>query len=156
MGATTTAFKNLLKQLQADFPELHFAPGTRYYWSMRNKTVYFDEDDADNAPLLLHETAHGLLGHDSYGIDIELIALEREAWTRADELAKTYAVHIADNVREDSLDSYRDWLHTRSLCPHCTQSGLQTSGDEYQCVVCSAKWRVNDAKTCGLRRTIIN
>ena len=117
MGATTTAFKSLLKQLQTDFPELRFATDTNYYWSAHDKTVYFDQQNAENAPLLLHETAHGLLGHDSYTVDVELIKLEREAWTKAAELAEQYDIALPEAVREEALDSYRDWLHTRSLCP---------------------------------------
>ncbi|HMR73202.1 MAG TPA: hypothetical protein PKD68_04315 [Candidatus Saccharibacteria bacterium] len=152
MGATTTVFKNLLKQLASDFPALRFQPGNEYRWSPDEKTVYFDQEQPKDTPLLLHETAHALLGHVSYDRDIELIQLEREAWTKAEELGRRYSIVIAENTREDALDSYRDWLHARSLCPSCAQNGVQIATNQYTCVLCNAQWHVNDAKHCGLRR----
>lgn len=154
MGATTTAFKSLLKQLKADYPELKFVSSDDYRWSFEDQSVYYDENNSINAPLLLHETAHGLLGHEAYSADINLIKLERDAWTKAEELAQKYSVTIAESTREDALDSYREWLHTRSLCPTCGKNGIQTDSNLYECLVCSAKWRVNDAKNCGLRRQL--
>lgn len=152
MDATTTAFKNLLKQLASDFPAIRFESGDDYRWSPNEKTVYFDQHGSKNAPLLLHEAAHGILGHDSYNRDIELLQLEREAWTKAEELGKKYGIAISEDIREDALDSYRDWLHARSLCPTCSQNGVQTSNDGYACILCGTEWRVNSAKHCGLRR----
>lgn len=152
MGATTTVFKSLLKQLASDFPTLHFVPGDEYRWSSSEKTVYFDQHGPENAPLLLHEAAHGILGHEAYTRDIELIRLEREAWTKAEELGQKYNSVISEDTREDALDSYREWLHARSLCPSCTQNGIQVAPDRYACILCHGEWQVNEAKQCGLRR----
>lgn len=154
MDATTTAFNGLLKQLRTDFPELHFAASTYYYWSSDENTVYYDESSPGNTPLLLHEASHGILSHSTYTRDIDLIKLEREAWTKAEELGRRYGVPIDAETREDALDSYRDWLHARSLCPHCQHNGIQTDQNTYECVVCSVKWHVNEAKQCGLRRIL--
>jgi hypothetical protein cdiviTM7_01560 len=104
---------------------------------------------------LLHEIAHAKLGHRNYQYDIQLIEMERAAWEYAvDTLAPKYDLTLSmddDNI-QDSLDSYRDWLHKRSLCPHCSAVGLQTTSSSYKCINCHSEWRVNQAKSCQLKR----
>jgi hypothetical protein len=103
---------------------------------------------------LLHELGHATLGHSDYNKDIELLSLERAAWDQAELLAQQYNLSINENLIEDHLDTYRDWLHSRSLCPQCSFTGLQTGNAQYSCPACHAKWRVNQARTCGLKRYI--
>ena len=74
------------------------------------------------------------------------------AWDKALQLAPEYDVAITDELIEESLDTYRDWLHSRSLCPHCNATGVQTATRHYQCLACHHAWRVNEARTCALRR----
>lgn len=143
---------SLLPKLQKDYPQLVFAPGDRFVWSPDVHTVFYDTTDPDNTSLLLHELAHGLLGHHAYSKDIELVAMEAEAWDKALELAPRYAVDITDEVVQDTLDSYREWLHARSTCPECEATGYQSGKKEYTCVACSHVWRVNEARICALRR----
>lgn len=105
------------------------------------------------AASLLHETAHALLSHTDFTYDINLLKLEREAWTYAkDNLALPYKVEISESTVEQALDSYRDWLHGRSACPDCRQNGIQNSDQSYTCVACGQNWRANDARRCALRR----
>lgn len=155
MAATTTAFNDLLKQLRTDFADLTFESDESFRWSPSARTVYYDPKDFSNTPLLLHEAAHGVLGHQSYDYDIDLLKLERQAWNKAHELGEHYGVAITDETVEDAIDSYRDWLHARSTCPSCSRNGIQSSSDTYECLVCSEKWQVNDARSCGLRRSKI-
>ena len=155
MAATTTAFNNLLQQLRADFPELTFVAGDRFQWSARSATVTYDTSNPEHLAVLLHETAHGVLGHDSYLYDLDLIQLEREAWSTAIELGARYDVPVDEVTVEDALDTYRDWLHQRSICPQCGSNGVQTRAYTYACVICHQNWRVNEARTCGLKRTKI-
>lgn len=151
MAATTTAFSNLLRTLKADFPDIAFEPGDEFRWSPPTHTVYYPVGRPD-AATLLHETAHAMLNHTGYEHDIDLIHLEREAWNTTVELGGKYNVNIEEKTIEDALDTYREWLHARSLCPSCHQNGVQTSENTYTCVVCSTQWSVNDARSHGLRR----
>lgn len=143
---------SLLPKLQAAHPQLLFTPGERFAWSPDEHTVFYDESDSQNTSLLLHELAHGLLGHHDYSKDVELVAMETEAWDKAAELATSYSVTITDETIQDNLDTYREWLHARSTCPACEATGYQSGKAQYTCVACSHIWRVNEARICALRR----
>lgn len=131
---------------------ISFHPGDGFYWDPKSTTVFYDTSDPSGAQLILHEIGHALLGHNSYHKDVELIAMERDAWERALQLGAQHSIVISADLVEDYLDSYRDWLHARSLCPHCTATGVQTGTKSYQCVSCTKSWRVNEARTCKLKR----
>lgn len=154
MGSITS----LVKQLKsARFATPHgktisFCQGDGFYWEPKSTSVFYAITGADSSQLLLHELGHALLGHGSYVKDIELLAMERAAWESARLLGVDHQVAIHDTVIEDSLDTYRDWLHARSQCPYCAATGMQTAPKTYHCVSCSRAWRVNEARTCGLRR----
>jgi ribosomal protein L37AE/L43A len=144
--------KPLAVQLESDFPKFKFKKSDLAYWSPTFETVFYTDDDGK----LLHELGHALLGHTDFVQDIELIHLERDAWEKARELAADYGVKISDDLVETALDDYRDWLHARSLCPTCNQTGLQRREDLiYYCLNCQAHWTANDARTCGLKRRLI-
>jgi hypothetical protein len=143
------SINSLLPKLTTDFPAIQFAAGDEFRFSPREKTVYYP---TDNAPLLLHELSHALLGHESYSRDIDLLRMERDAWEKARQLAPTYGVTIAEETVQDHLDSYRDWLHDRSTCPSCLATGRQTGTQSYHCDACGQDWRVNEARLCGLKR----
>lgn len=94
---------------------------------------------------LLHETGHALLGHTSYVADIELLKLEVAAWDRAKQLAKELGTSIDENHIQDCLDTYRDWLDKRSICPNCGTKSIQTDkGSKYRCFNCHTTWRVSN------------
>lgn len=131
---------------------LEFQPSSDFSWQFKTKTIHFNPADPMLIPLLLHEYSHALLGHDKYTRDIELLKIEREAWDQATTISATYGVSIDADFVEDTLDTYRDWMHSRSLCPTCSSTGLQTGPGEYNCLACHHTWRVNQAKTCALRR----
>ena len=151
MAATSTpTIKSLIKLLCQDFPEINFTEAAMFYWNGTQKTVYFVP--GNDIGQLFHELAHGVLQHTTYHRDIELIAMEREAWTKAIEIAKNYGLVIQEEIIENHMESYRDWLHARSTCPECNENGIQTSSDTYRCISCTAKWRINDARQCGLKR----
>lgn len=142
----------LVKQLVKDFPQFLFKSSQKFLWSPLDKTIFYNTAKPHANELLLHELSHGILNHDKYQRDIELITIEQSAWQRAAELAPRYNTIIDDDFIQTNLDSYRDWLHARSVCPSCTASGLQVAKTAYQCVACNQTWRVNNAKTCALRR----
>jgi hypothetical protein len=153
MDATTMpSISSLVSKLQRDFTQFHFLAGDDFYWSPKDMTVYYIATSPDAASLL-HETAHGVLGHTQYAKDVTLLEMERAAWTCASQqLGPTYGVSIDNDTVEDALDTYRDWLHARSTCPNCQAIGVQTGKHHYSCLACHEKWRVNDARICALRR----
>jgi hypothetical protein len=143
---------SLATKLARDFPNFHFVPSSEFRWSPEEMTVYFDSTTDDTASLL-HELSHAQLGHRDYTKDMQLIEMERDAWKYAEEtLSNTYEVTISDNVVEGAMDTYRDWLHARSTCPECQATGVQAKKYQYKCLVCGARWKVNDARVCALRR----
>lgn len=156
MDATTTrSIASLLAKLKVNYPNFAFTASDEFRWSPKEKTIFYDSS-SDNALFLLHELSHAILGHDQYTRDIELVELERSAWDYAEKrLCKPYLIPMDSEVVEDSLDTYRDWLHSRSTCPACQSTGIETKKYEYRCIACATTWRVNDARVCALRRKII-
>lgn len=143
---------SLVSKLQTDFPELTFLPDQTFKWSPHESTITYIENSNDTASLL-HEMGHAVLGHEYYTKDIELIEMERDAWEYArSALSERYHTHIDGDVIQQALDTYREWLHARSTCPHCQATGVQSIKNHYKCVACQGKWRVNDARICALRR----
>jgi len=157
MAVTSTPkITSLAKQITADFPHITFAQGTDFRWAPTEQTIYHPKiQTTDHLRQLLHEVGHALLGHATYPSDVELLNMEREAWRHAAQtLAPRYGVTLdmeSEIVRE-SLDSYSYWLSARSTCPHCQAIGTAQGDNSYRCLVCQQVWRVNDARTCQLRR----
>jgi len=144
--------KALLSRLRADYPSFTFEESDIAHWSPTKQVISYTDDDAK----LLHELGHALLDHTDFVQDIELLHLERDAWDKALELAPQYNVKITDTEVELAMDGYRDWLHARSLCPQCGQTGIQSRADlVYFCLNCETRWTANDARTCGLRRRLM-
>lgn len=137
------------------FPGLSFVEAEECRWSPSEQTIYYDPYDPYITERLLHEIAHATLAHTDYERDIELIAIERDAWARARTvLAPLFSTSISSDLVENDLDTYRNWLHARSTCPQCSSNGIQTSEREYTCITCRTVWRVNHAIGCGLKRYI--
>lgn len=145
---------NWLPKIKQAFPAITFELGDDFRWSAQHQTVYVGEiGDERDIITLLHEIGHALAGHSNYDRDITLLNLEREAWTIAStQVAPQFDITIDNELVEDALDSYRDWLHARSTCPECSQNGVQRDRNTYECLLCHTSWRVNDARRCGLKR----
>lgn len=143
---------SLVSRLAADYPDMSFVAGERFHWQPDKRTVVYSEDSNDTASLL-HEVAHGLLDHHDFTRDITLIEMERDAWEyAATTLAPQYQLNITPDVIQESLDTYRDWLHARSICPLCHATGVQIQRQRYRCLACKSEWTVNDARQHALRR----
>lgn len=159
MAVTTmekiTSLAQKLKNSVSGIPHLThltLTKGEMFGWNHTACAITYHPAAQDSEAYLLHEFGHALLGHEAYAHDIELIRMERDAWNQAQELGAQYDIAIDEDLIEDALDTYRDWLHSRSLCPRCDATGVQTDSHTYQCVACSNVWRVNEARTCALRR----
>ncbi|NCU38170.1 hypothetical protein EOL96_03915 [Candidatus Saccharibacteria bacterium] len=149
---------SLIKKLADDshnYPHLAnltFLKGSYFAWNHTNITITYDASDMQSPVLLLHEYGHAILNHQSYATDIRLLSMERDAWDIAIKNGKLFGVNIKLTQIEDALDTYRDWMHARSLCPKCDATGLQSAPNQFTCVACQNTWKVNDARHCALRR----
>jgi hypothetical protein len=152
MDATTMhSITSIISQLKNKFPELSFESSDNFYWSPSDKKIYYDAK-SDEIELLFHETGHALLGHANFDSDVRLVAMERDAWAKAQSIATDFDINISDDLVQENLDSYRDWLHKRSTCPDCKAVGLQIEKALFACPACNNNWRVNPAINCALRR----
>jgi hypothetical protein len=142
----------LLLKLRADYPNIVFTEGDSFFWSPLTNTVTYSSHTSTQPKIaewaLLHEVSHAILRHDHYHSDFELVKLEVEAWTYAKKLAKSYNIFIDYEHIENCLDTYRDWLHKRSMCPSCKTISTQLSSNVYQCINCMMKWSVTNSRFC--------
>lgn len=143
--------QEFLAKLQADFAQFEFVRDEAFYWSFKKNSIFYTEESNFEAKIL-HELGHALRGHRSFEKDIDLLKMELEAWEKAKIIALEYGVKISQNLIEDHLDTYRDWLHRRSLCPNCQINGFQMKNGDYRCPACESEWRANSAKFQELRR----
>ncbi len=149
----TRSIVSLVSRLSADFEDITFLESNTFLWSPNQRIVSYDPHSEHAEQQLLHELAHAILNHSDYLQDIALIEIERDAWHYAQKtLSPRYMITINDEIAQSHLDSYRDWLHTRSQCPSCQSAGVQTDKLTYNCIACGQSWRANEARTCALRR----
>lgn len=162
MDATNSPKKSMsMEQLVSDlctrFPELSFKPGQQFCWSPETNEVFYAIAPWNSSSnwSLLHETGHALLKHVAYQADFELIRLEVAAWDQALLLGTELGIMIDNNHIQDCVDTYRDWLYKRSICPHCATKCLQLKDySHYRCFNCHAVWRVTPSRFCrSYRRT---
>lgn len=146
------SIKSLVRKLETDFPDFTFIVAEDFLWTPATSTVSYNPSIENAEQMLLHELSHGILGHSTYARDIELLTLESAAWAKAREIATNYDSVITEQVAEDNIDTYREWLHARSTCPECTATGVQVKESVYECPACTNSWRVNEARLCGLKR----
>ena len=148
----------LIPKLQADYPQITFCEtlkNSSHRWSPTDDTVYYPVEYETHQ--LLHEVGHALLHHTNFLLDINLLEMERHAWQYARNIiAPRYNLTIPETVIETALDSYRDWLHARSLCPSCESNGIQAiDTKQYNCLNCQTEWRSSDGRRRGLKRYIV-
>jgi hypothetical protein len=147
--------QKLINKIQTEYPSLHFRAAKEFYWSPESSEIFYNAGARGRQATwsLLHETGHALLGHSSYKADFELVRLEVAAWERAQHLALHLELSIDEDHIQDCLDTYRDWLYKRSICPNCTTKCLQ-QGDfvHYRCFNCHTTWRVTASRFCRAYR----
>lgn len=161
MGVTIMEkITSLIKQLQRNavqeshLKNLTFVQGEGFGWNHATCTISYGPRQPNAAAYLLHEYGHALLEHTHYTHDIDLLKIERAAWEKALIIAPSFDLAIDTSIVEDALDTYREWIHARALCPQCGATGIQSGHLTYRCVACGATWHVNEARTCELRRYI--
>lgn len=146
----------IISQLKINYPSLSFVSSDHFRWSAATGTIYFNANSHNMEAFCLHELSHAILEHTDYSRDIDLLKLERDAWEyAADTLASLYNASIPESLVQESLDTYRNWLHTRSSCPICQATGVQINKHTYKCLACTQNWTVNEARLCSIRRHIV-
>lgn len=144
---------SLVAKLRRDFAQLTFVEADVSRWSAKTQTVFFAPHSPHAEWVLLHELGHACLQHADYRRDVELLAMERDAWEYATKtLAPKYSITIEPDFIEDHLDTYRDWLHAKSTCPNCTLTGVETSKQTYHCLGCQHTWRTNKGTQTRVHR----
>lgn len=141
----------LLEKLKTDYPQLKLVAGKSFCWSPASKQISYKlrEQSPQGAWSLLHEVGHALLQHKAYTLDFELLELEVIAWQKAKLLAAQYGLTIEGDHIENCLDTYRDWLYRRSICPNCETVCLQCDASQhYRCFNCHTTWRVAASRFC--------
>ena len=128
-------FDELLEKLKDDYPDLKFVSGRKFAFRPP-KTVVVGPEEPKRELLLLHELGHATLGHRDFDTDVKRLKMEAEAWEKAQDLAKKYGVEWDEEMIQDELDTYRDWLHKKSRCPDCGLTRFQTPDGEYHCPRC--------------------
>ncbi len=148
--------KTLLNKLRIDHYPIQFIADEQYKWSPSNNQVHYDQSRIETKKgvwALLHELGHATLDHKRYSDDLQLLIMEVNAWKEAKQHAKRYGVAIDESYIDECLDSYRQWLHTRSRCIECSNHSLQIDRTTYQCHNCLTKWNVPASRFCAIRRT---
>lgn len=151
--------ESTLKLLQSLYPNLVFKAGKQFCWSPETHEIFYKTDAKGDAAVwsLLHETGHALLQHNSYQADFQLVKLEVAAWEKAKALASQVDVKINEDHIQDCLDTYRDWLYKRSICPSCKSKCLQQDDFlHYRCFNCRTTWRVTPSRFCRAYRSTKN
>ena len=149
-----------LKILATDYHSFRFCLEKKRF-SFRQNTIFLGPPQPNFALLTLHELSHGLCGHKDYHTHVERLKIESAAWQRAKTILKNYQKSAASllqspqkNIRnsgqalqsvlpswdqdfvEDSLDTYRDWLHGKSRCRKCGLTCYQDASGQYHCPFC--------------------
>lgn len=137
----TVQFAELLCTLRQDYPNLVFKSGKRFMYRPPRTVIFEQSSDTgpahDEACLqLLHEVGHAVLQHRDYQVDIDRIKMERAAWEQARQLCAHYNIYYDEEFAEAELDTYRDWLHKRSLCKRCGLTCYQLESGRYRCPRC--------------------
>lgn len=133
-------FEVFLARLKKDYPKLKFRVGTKFMFRPPRTIIYvepgIDTFLAGYFLQFLHEIGHALLGHRDFRTDSERVKMECEAWQKARELCDIYDIAYDEEFAEAELDTYRDWLHQKSLCKDCGLTRYQTVDGAYHCPFC--------------------
>lgn len=128
---------NFLSEIQKTHPEFIFKQGKKFAFHPP-KTIIIGPWEPHFELLLLHELSHAILGHKAFKTDVERLKIESSAWEQAKKLSKTFDITFDQDFAQSELDSYRDWLHQKSLCKTCGLTRFQTKDGNYHCPKCDS------------------
>ncbi len=129
-----------LKELQENYPNFVFKPGHKFLFRPK-KTIYYIEANDNFRLLLLHELAHALLEHFSFDRSLERLEIERDAWEKTQKLCVIYNIPFDEKLAESELNTYRDWVHQKTLCKTCGLTCLEVSSESLYCPFCQKTYK---------------
>lgn len=136
-----------VEYLKNTYPDFKFAYGKRFKFCYPNR-ISLENPNFSTVPYqifalqTLHELGHAICKHKDYTIDVSRLKIECEAWETAETVYKKLPKDLKDGFSwdtdyiEDSLDTYRDWLHQKSKCKNCGLTRYQTKDGTYHCPRC--------------------
>lgn len=124
-----------LEKIKKDFPNFRFVSGKKFAFRPP-KTIVFNLTEPNSKVFLLHELGHATLGHRDFNTDVDRLKMEVAAWEASKKIAQKYQIEIDEDLIQDELDTYRDWLHTKSKCKKCGLTRYQTTDGAYHCPKC--------------------
>lgn len=127
--------RELVEQIRGDYPEFRVVEGRKFAFRPPRTIMVGPAEEGDEL-LLLHELGHAVLGHRDFRSDAGRLKMEMAAWSEARKLAAQYGVEWDEDRAQEELDTYREWLHKRSLCRRCGLTRYQTPDGVYHCPRC--------------------
>ena len=149
-----------LAKIKSDYPELNLKKGKRFAFRPPHTITYTDSLTSLEKPILktasshaasdtdvnfsknalcllfLHELGHFLIKKNTFKTEIGRLKIEVLAWEKAKSLCPRYQVKIDEDLIERELDTYRDWLHTKSTCRNCGLTRFETPDGVFHCPRC--------------------
>lgn len=133
-----------VEELRGLYPQFWFREGKIFKYRP-GKTIFLGPMQPNYGLLTLHELGHALCNHKDYKTLIQRLKIESEAWERAKtvlnehpEWLKKYKIEYDEDFVEEQLDTYRDWLHRKTLCKDCGLTCYQTADGRLHCPSCEA------------------
>ena len=126
-----------------------------YRWNPETRTVNYAKQsisEPKDVSAFLHELSHGILEHEDFEYDVDLLRMEMQAWNLANELSIKHGVDFHEDYSQSCLESYRVWIAERSTCPECDQTTLESAPQSYCCFNCSTSWKVSKQQMCQIQR----
>jgi hypothetical protein len=145
-------------EIIAAYSQHRFLPAAFFSYDAADEVInYLPEALATNSGklALLHEISHCELGHFHYQSDLQLYAMEIDAWQLTYKLAQQFNIPIAQSYIDECLESYNIWIEKRGTCPNCQTFCAQTTEVEFECFNCSTRWRVNTSPQVRTTRRIV-
>lgn len=125
------------ERLIRDFFDFKFVLGAKFSFRPP-KTIVIGPPEPFSRLLVLHELGHAVCGHRDFRMDVTRLKMENQAWEEAKKLAVRYEIEANEDVVQNELDTYRDWLHQKSRCPICGLTRFQTPDSQYHCPRCES------------------
>ena len=145
----------LLERVQDEYSDLNFERGDNFLYDAADEIIYYNDDlleQNEGEIALLHEIAHAQLGHFHYHTDLELFALETQAWHATKTLCTKHSVTISEDYLHNCLETYAVWLNQRATCPLCNNFSTQENELTYRCFICHARWQVKTDVQARIRK----
>ncbi|MBR3204074.1 hypothetical protein IKF81_00095 [Candidatus Saccharibacteria bacterium] len=130
-----------LSKIQKEYPFFSIKPGKKFLFRPQ-KTILYEEKNTNFQLLLLHELSHALLNHFTYKTSIERLQIERDAWEKTKILCEKYSIPFDENFIQDELDTYRNWLHQKTICKKCGLTCIETDNHSLFCPKCQKHFQI--------------